>query len=151
MRALISLSTRSAMSLSRSDSSMAANAWAASLMEMVENSLMLLPSIFTARVNGLSRAPSQAGQGEQADTRLARARLRDALPGAVGARVVDDEHLESGVLRQDFARRDGRSFGCVGIGEPEHVDQYVGHARSGGSLGTRAAPRLPGSETAYIV
>ena len=62
MRALISLRTASAISLSRSLSSMAPNAAAASLMEMVENSLMLLPSMVTARVNGLSRAPLHAGQ-----------------------------------------------------------------------------------------
>ena len=63
MRALISLTTRSAMSRSRSDSSSAASALADSPIDMLPMSAMVWPSIVTASDSGLSRAPPHTAQG----------------------------------------------------------------------------------------
>ncbi len=62
MRALISLTTASAMSLSRSDSSRPARVLAASPMDRSQMSEMLWPSTSTASEMGLRRLPSQVGQ-----------------------------------------------------------------------------------------
>ena len=63
MRALISLTTRSAIMRSRSDSSRPASALAESAIDMPEMSAIEWPSIVTPRARGLSRAPPQAGHG----------------------------------------------------------------------------------------
>lgn len=63
MRALISLTTCSAIILSRSDSSRPASTFDASPMERSHTSEMLCPSTSTASEIGLRRLPSQVGQG----------------------------------------------------------------------------------------
>ena len=63
MRALTSLTTRSAMMRSRSDSSRPARVLAASAIDMSERSCSELPSMVTPRLSGLSRAPPHSGQG----------------------------------------------------------------------------------------
>ena len=62
MRSRISLRTRSAMRWSRSESSRAAMASTALVIERLHSSKMLMPPTVTARDSGLSRAPPQAGQ-----------------------------------------------------------------------------------------
>ncbi len=63
MRALISLTTRSAMMRSRSLRSSSASALAASPMGRSQISLMPCPPTVTARENGFNRAPPQALHG----------------------------------------------------------------------------------------
>ncbi len=63
MRALTSLTTRSAMMRSRSESSRPASALAASPIDMSQISAMEWPSIVTDSGSGASRAPPHAGQG----------------------------------------------------------------------------------------
>ena len=63
MRALISLTTRSAIRRSRSESSSAASALAASPIDMLPMSAIEWPSMVTASDRGLSRAPPQALHG----------------------------------------------------------------------------------------
>jgi hypothetical protein len=62
-RALISLSTRSAIIFCRSVSSNPARISAHSPMDSAQISAMLRPSMVTARISGLSRLPPQVGQG----------------------------------------------------------------------------------------
>ncbi len=62
MRALISLTTCSAMILSRSDSSSPVSALAASPMDRSQISAMFMPLISTDSETGLRRRPSQVGQ-----------------------------------------------------------------------------------------
>ncbi len=63
MRALISLTTCSAMMRSRSDSSRPVSTLAASPMDRSQTSAMFMPLISTASDTGLRRRPSQVGQG----------------------------------------------------------------------------------------
>ncbi len=63
MRALISLTTRSAIRWSRSVRVSPASTSAALRIDIMEMSAMLWPSMVTARVRGLSRAPPHSGQG----------------------------------------------------------------------------------------
>ena len=62
-RALISLSTRSAIIRCRSVSSMVASSSAQSPMDSAHTSAMFFPAIVTARISGLSRVPPQAPHG----------------------------------------------------------------------------------------
>ena len=78
MRALISLTTRSAMMRSRSDSSRPASALAASPIDRSQMSEIEWPSIVTASDSGLSRAPPHVGARHLAHVAL------DLLAGAVG-------------------------------------------------------------------
>ena len=63
MRALISLTTRSAIRWSRSERVSASSVSAASRIDISEMSAMLLPSMVTASESGLSRAPPHSGHG----------------------------------------------------------------------------------------
>ena len=63
MRSCTSLKTRSAIIRSRSVSSTDRKKSAASWIDSAQTSAMFLPPIVTARLRGLSRAPSQAGHG----------------------------------------------------------------------------------------
>ena len=63
MRALTSLTTRSAMMRSRSESDRPSSTLAASPIDMSQISAMECPSMVTPRGSGASRAPPQTGQG----------------------------------------------------------------------------------------
>ena len=60
---MTSFCTRSAISRSRSDSSSASMAAAASRIDIAHRSAMVWPAMVTPSENGLSRAPPHSGQG----------------------------------------------------------------------------------------
>jgi hypothetical protein len=86
--------------------------------------------------------PLLARAAQQVQARLAAGRLLDPVAGAVGAGVVDDEHLEAGVGREHGPRDRQHRLGLV-VGRQDHERAHaagVAYQKRAGAIGSRAAP-----------